>query len=472
LSLLCGLGLSYVTLARPVPTLSAGEHQRLRLATQIGANLAGILYVLDEPTVGLHPSETERLLAVLKELCARGNTVIVVEHDLAVIRQADHVIDLGPGAGPRGGEVVAAGSPGEIAACARSLTGRYLAGSLALDSARGGTRSRREHLEVLGASAQNLKGIDVKIPLGALTCVTGVSGSGKSTLVVDTLYRALARRLQRSAAPAGAHRELRGAETIRRVVAVDQSPVGRSPRSNPATYTGLFDLVREFYAALPLARMRGYGPNRFSFNVSGGRCEACRGDGVTRVSMQFLPDVLVPCDLCGGARFNAETLDVRYRGLSIAGILALTVSEARDLFDAHPKVADQLRFLDEIGLGYLELGQRADTLSGGEAQRLKLSRELARLAHDALYVLDEPTTGLHVDDVRLLVRAVQGLVGAGNTVIVIEHNLEFIAQADHVIDLGPGAGPEGGRVVAAGPPAELARDPRSPTGRYLRALFP
>ena len=465
LDLLLELGLSYLALARAVPTLSAGEHQRLRLASQIGANLAGILYVLDEPTVGLHPAETERLLRVFRQLCERGNTVITVEHDLEVIRAADYVVDLGPSAGPQGGEVVGTGTPAEIAAQPRSLTGRYLAEELRL-AVTDQPKSTR-FLTIDGASAHNLKDVDARFPLNALTCVTGVSGSGKSTLVVDTLYRALARELNRSAVVPGAYRKLRCETKLRRVVAVDQSPIGRTPRSNPATYTGFFGPIRSFYAMLPLSRVRGYGANRFSFNAKGGRCEVCQGEGVKRVSIHFLPDILVPCELCGGKRFNTETLDVRYRGLSIADVLELSISEAGELFAALPKVAEQLRFLEEIGLGYLELGQRADTLSGGEAQRLKLSRELARLSRQTVYVLDEPTTGLHVHDVGLLLTALRKLVRAGNTVIVIEHNTEFIRAADYIIDMGPGGGSEGGTIVAAGTPEEVARDPHSVTGPYL-----
>jgi len=466
LDLLIELGLSYVSLSRSVPSLSAGEHQRLRLANQIGAELSGILYVLDEPTVGLHPRETEKLIRILRSLCERGSTVVVVEHDLEVIKAADHVVDLGPGAGPRGGNVVAEGSPSEIAAFPESLIGRYLSGEMRLEG--DPPNKGKGYLEIKGASEHNLKNIDVRIPLRTLTCVTGPSGSGKSTLVVDVLWRTLARRLNSCAFLPGRCESITWEGNLTRVVAVDQSPIGRTPRSNPATYTGLFGPIRHFFSLLPLSRMRGYGPARFSFNAKGGRCEVCRGEGVKRVSMHFLPDIMVPCEVCGGARYNAETLEVKYRGLSIADVLELAISEAKELFGSIPKVAERLRFLDEIGLGYLKLGQRADTLSGGEAQRLKLSRELARLSRNTLYVLDEPTTGLHVDDVKLLLRALRGLVDAGNTVVVIEHNVDFIARADYVIDMGPGGGEEGGRVVARGTPEEVARNADSVTGPFLR----
>ncbi len=469
LGLLLELGLDYLTLGRDVPSLSAGEYQRLRLAMQIGAGLSGILYVLDEPTVGLHPAETERMLAIFKRLCAEGSTVLLVEHDPDVIRAADHVLDLGPGGGPEGGRLVAAGSPAEIAACPESLTGRYLAGKERFEKAR--RRIAKSRLEVRNATAHNLKGISVAFPLRALSCVTGPSGSGKSTLLVDTLFRTLRGGLQGGAMvhDSGAQIEVHG--TLARVVAVDQSPVGRSARSNPATYAGFFGPIRELYAKLPLARIRGYGADRFSFNVKGGRCEVCEGEGVTRVHMQFLPDIVVQCEICGGTRFNAETLEVRYRGLSIADVLACSVSAAKELFSALPKVAEGLHFLEEIGLGYVTLGQRADTLSGGEAQRLKLSRELARVARDTLYVLDEPTTGLHLADIRLLLKALRRLVAEGNTVIVIEHNLEFIAAADYVVDLGPGGGARGGEVVAAGTPEEVAANEASVTGKYLRRVL-
>jgi excinuclease ABC subunit A len=469
LALLLELGLDYLTLGRDVTSLSAGEYQRVRLAMQIGANLTGIMYVLDEPTVGLHPSETERLIAIFARLCAQGSTVLLVEHDLDVIRAADYVLDLGPGSGPEGGTLVAEGTPEEIAASAASLTGRYLAGKERFEKVR--RRSTKARIEVRGASGHNLKGIDVSFPLRALSCVTGPSGSGKSTLVIDTLFRGLRASLQGGALLADTRAEIEVGGELARVVAVDQSPVGRSARSNPATYAGFFGPIRELFAKLPLSRVRGYGADRFSFNVKGGRCEHCEGDGVTRVHMQFLPDIVVPCEVCGGKRFNAETLEVRYRGLSIAEVLACSVSAANELFSELPKVAEGLHFLEEIGLGYLTLGQRADTLSGGEAQRLKLSRELAHVARDTLYVLDEPTTGLHLADIRLLLKALWRLVAEGNTVIVIEHNVEFIAACDHVVDLGPGGGGAGGNVVAAGTPEEVAAHKASVTGKYLRRVL-
>lgn len=471
--LLLTLGLHYLTLGRSVPSLSAGEHQRLRLAMQIGADLAGILYVLDEPTVGLHPTEGERLLAVFRRLCDRGNTVLLVEHDPAMVRAADHVLDLGPGAGPDGGHIMAAGTPDEIKAQPASLTGRYLSGTEALAAGRQDA-SRVGHgvLTVKGARAHNLKGVDVSFMLGALNGVAGVSGSGKSTLVMDTLYLELCRQLQGGQSVPGKHGKIicrpgRGGAEIQRVVAVDQSPIGRTSRSNPATYTGLFAPIRRFFAELPLSRVRGYGASRFSFNAKGGRCEVCHGEGVKRVSMHFLPDILVPCELCQGQRFNAETLDVHYRGLSIADVLALTVTEAHSVFSAIPKVASQLGFLERIGLGYLQLGQRADTLSGGEAQRLKLSRELAHTSRNTLYILDEPTTGLHQHDISLLVSALEALVKAGNTVIVIEHNVDFLGCVDHLVELGPGGGPDGGSVLAAGKPEEVAAQEASLIGPYL-----
>ncbi len=468
--LLLDLGLGYLSINRSVPTLSAGEYQRLRLANQISGGLTGLLYLLDEPTVGLHPSETEKLLGILGDLCRQGNTVIAVEHDLQVIEAADYVIDLGPGGGPGGGSVVASGPPEQVARSKESVTGRFLKEGQRLSAESFGA-GEKDWIVVRGARAHNLKNIEVSIPLCALTCVTGPSGSGKSSLVLDVLYRGLAGKLRGKPAPKELFSEIKVDGPLQRVTCVDQSPVGRSARSNPATYTGLFKLVRSFYALLPLARMRGYGPQRFSFNVKGGRCEICKGEGVRRVSMQFLPDITVTCDVCNGSRYNAETLEVRYRGLSIADVLDLTVSEAAEVFESLPRVAEQLRFLEEIGLGYLTLGQRADTLSGGEAQRLKLSRELAALSRNTLYVLDEPTTGLHPADVSLLLKALRRLIEAGNTVVVVEHNMFFAAQADYLIDLGPGAGGDGGWVVAAGTPREVANSKKSPTAPYLRGVL-
>ena len=478
LGLLCELGLGYLALGRGVPSLSAGEYQRLRLAMQIGAGLAGILYVLDEPTVGLHPSETERLIAIFKRLCAQDSTVLIVEHDLDVIRAADYVLDLGPGAGPHGGRRVAAGTPAQIAADKASLTGRYLAGRAPFAGAR--RRKTRECIEVRHARRHNLKDVAVAFPLGALTCVTGPSGSGKSSLLLDTLYRGL------RAVPAGegeACAEITVRGELAAAVAVDQTPVGRSARSTPATYAGFFGPIREFFAKLPLARMRGYGPDRFSFNTRGGRCEVCQGEGVTRVAMQFLPDIAVPCGACEGKRFNRETLEVRYRGLSIADVLASSVGAAMDLFATLPRAAEGLRFMAEIGLGYLTLGRRADTLSGGEAQRLKLAGHLAGLVapppkraadvqtRGKLFLFDEPTTGLHFDDVAKLLRALRGLLSAGHSLLVIEHNLDMIKNADYVIDLGPDSGAGGGEIVAQGTPEDVAKVKGSWTGKYLEPLL-
>jgi excinuclease ABC subunit A len=459
------LGVGYLSLDRPATTLSSGEAHRIRLATQMGARLQGILYVLDEPSVGLHPRDNQRLLATLRSIRDRGNTVVVVEHDAETIRAADYVVDLGEGAGRFGGKLMYQGPPGTLNG---SLTGRYLRGELAIPvpSAR---REARGALRVLGAREHNLRDIDVTIPLGVLTAVTGVSGSGKSTLVSDILYRALARRLNGAAQEPGRHRALEGAEAIDKVVAIDQSPLGRTPRSNPATYTGAFGFIRELMSLTPEARARGYRPGRFSFNVKGGRCESCQGDGVRAVEMHFLPDVYVQCETCKGRRYNRETLEILYRGRSVADILELTVAEAQAALEAHPRLARLLATLTDVGLGYLRLGQSAATLSGGEAQRVKLARELGRRETGrTLYILDEPTTGLHFDDVRKLLHVLGRLLEAGNSVVVIEHNLDVIKSADHVIDLGPEAGAAGGRIVAEGTPEQLARSRRSHTGRFLR----
>ncbi len=464
------VGLGYLTLDRESGTLSGGEAQRTRLATQIGAGLTGVLYVLDEPSIGLHPRDTARLLETLARLRDLGNTVIVIEHDEATIRAADHVVDLGPGAGIHGGAVVAQGTVAEIAASPASLTGQYLSGSrrIELPETRRAPEPGRALL-LAGASHNNLKDIDVRIPLGLLCAVTGVSGAGKSSLVDDTLRPALQRRLHGSTERAGAFRALSGAEQVDKVVVIDQSPIGRTPRSNPATYTGVYDAIRGLFAKHPEARARGYGPGRFSFNVKGGRCEACRGDGILRVEMHFLPDVYVPCEACGGKRYNRETLEVRFKGKTIADVLAMTVEEALAFFQRVPVLARRLGILSEVGLGYLELGQPATTLSGGEAQRIKLSRELGGLATGStLYILDEPTTGLHFADIRILLGVLRRLVDAGNTVLVVEHNLEVVKCADWVIDLGPEGGEAGGRIVAEGTPERIAACPGSHTGRHLR----
>jgi excinuclease ABC subunit A len=468
LAFLESLGLGYLTLDRPTTTLSGGEAHRIRLATQIGARMQGILYVLDEPSVGLHQRDNARLLETLRSIRDMGNTVVVVEHDEETIRAADWVLDLGEGAGRLGGKLMYAGPPGSING---SLTGRYLRRELTipLPEAR---RAPRGRIRILGARHHNLRDIDVEIPLGVLTAVTGVSGSGKSTLVDDILHRTLARRLYKAAAEPGRHRALEGAEAIDKVIAIDQSPIGRTPRSNPATYTGAFAFVRELMSLTPEARARGYKPGRFSFNVKGGRCESCQGDGLRRIEMHFLPDVYVQCDACKGRRYNRETLEVLYQGRSVADILDLTVAEALVVLEAHPRLNRLLTTLVDVGLGYLRLGQSASTLSGGEAQRVKLARELGRReTGNTLYLLDEPTTGLHFDDIRKLLHVLGRLVEAGNTVVVIEHNLDVIKCADHVIDLGPEAGEGGGRVVAAGSPEDVARSAQSHTGLFLRPLL-
>ncbi len=473
LRFLADLGLDYLTLDRAAATLSGGEGQRIRLASQIGAGLVGVLYILDEPSVGLHPRDHRRLLATLARLRDAGNTVIVVEHDEETIRSADHVIDMGPGAGTHGGRVVAAGPPEAIAAAPASLTGQYLSGRRRIAvPARRRTRDPGRLIELRGACANNLRSLDVDVPIGLLTCVTGVSGSGKSSLVNETLYRHAARRLGRlGAAPAGLG-ELRGLEHLDKVVAIDQRPIGRTPRSSPATYTGLLGPIRELFAATPEARSRGYGPARFSTNLRGGRCEACAGDGVLRVEMHFLPDVYVTCDACAGRRFNRETLEIRYKGRSIHEVLEMTVEEARAFFAPVPPLARRLQTLIEVGLGYLRLGQPATTLSGGEAQRIKLARELGRRdTGRTLYILDEPTTGLHFQDVEQLLAVLHRLCERGNTVVVIEHNLEVVKSADWVIDLGPEGGERGGRLVACGPPEAIAACRESHTGRWLAPVL-
>jgi len=473
LGFLGNVGLEYLTLSRSSGTLSGGESQRIRLASQIGSGLTGVLYVLDEPSIGLHQRDNGRLLATLKRLRDLGNTVVVVEHDEDAITSADHVIDMGPGAGVHGGAVVARGTPAEVMATPDSLTGQYLVGKreVPVPSRRREPKKGR-FLKVFGARANNLRDLTVEFPLGTLTCVTGVSGGGKSTLVVETLYQALARRIHGARLHAGEHDRIDGLELIDKVVDIDQSPIGRTPRSNPATYTGAFTPIRDWFAALPESKARGYKPGRFSFNVKGGRCEACQGDGVIKIEMHFLPDVYVQCDVCHGQRYNRETLEISFRNKSIADVLDMTVEEGREFFKAVPAIRDKLATLDRVGLGYIHLGQQATTLSGGEAQRVKLAKELSRRATGkTVYILDEPTTGLHFDDVRKLLDVLHALVEQGNTVIVIEHNLEVIKTADWIIDLGPEGGHKGGRVVAAGTPEDVAATPGSFTGEYLAATL-
>ena len=473
LGFLGNVGLDYLTLDRPAGTLSGGEGQRIRLATQIGSSLVGVLYILDEPSIGLHQRDNRRLLDTLKRLRDLGNTVLVVEHDEETIRAADYVLDLGPGAGELGGHVVAAGTPDEIVANPASLTGQYLAGTRRIAVPARRRAGPGAAVTIHDPREHNLQGMPVRIPLGTFTCVTGVSGSGKSTLVNDILYRALAQMLHRAQARPGAHARIEGAQHVDKVVDIDQSPIGRTPRSNPATYTGVFAFVRALFARTPEARMRGYQPGRFSFNVKGGRCEACQGDGLVKIEMHFLPDVYVTCDVCTGKRYNRETLDVRYKGASIADVLDMTVREARAFFDAVPVIKSKLQTLDDVGLDYIRLGQAATTLSGGEAQRVKLATELSRRATGrTLYILDEPTTGLHFADIAKLLEVLNRLVDQGNTVVIIEHNLDVIKTADWIVDLGPEGGDAGGRVVAAGTPeAVTAQADRSYTGQYLKSVL-
>jgi excinuclease ABC subunit A len=467
------VGVGYLTLGRSAATLSGGEGQRIRLATQIGSNLTGVLYVLDEPSIGLHQRDNRALLSTLGRLRDLGNTVVVVEHDEETIRTADYIIDLGPGAGEHGGHVIFQGPPADLLQNGHgSLTGAFLRGERAIETPRARRPATRGQIVIQGARANNLKDIDVAIPLGVLTTVTGVSGSGKSTLVNEILYRALARLLYRAADEPGPHTAIEGIELIDKVIQIDQSPIGRTPRSNPATYTGLFTFIRELFAMLPEAKQRGFRPGRFSFNVRGGRCEACQGDGVIAIEMHFLPNVYVTCEQCKGRRYNRETLEIKYRGKSIADVLDLTVDQALPLLENFPPIANKLRTLQDVGLGYIELGQSATTLSGGEAQRVKLSRELSRRGTGrTLYILDEPTTGLHFEDTHKLLDVLNKLVGQGNTVVIIEHNLDVIKSADYVIDLGPEGGLGGGRIVARGTPEDVAKSRESFTGRFLAGIL-
>jgi excinuclease ABC subunit A len=470
LRFLDNVGVGYLSLERAAATLSGGEAQRIRLATQIGSSLVGVLYILDEPSIGLHQRDNRRLIDTLERLRDLGNTVIVVEHDEGTMRAADHIVDLGPGAGEHGGRLVAEGPPSAILRATGSLTGQYLAGksSIPLPARR---RRPSAYIDIEGAAQHNLKGIDVRMPLGVFCCVTGVSGSGKSTLVNEILFKAVANRLHRAKQRPGAHRRLRGLEEIDKIINIDQSPIGRTPRSNPATYIGLFDHIRELYSRTQEARARGYKPGRFSFNVKGGRCEVCRGDGQIKIEMHFLPDVYVPCEQCHGKRYNRETLEVRFKGKTIADVLDMTVEEALDFFRHIPKIKRRLQALHDVGLDYLRLGQPATTLSGGEAQRVKLASELCKVATGrTLYILDEPTTGLHFADVQRLLEMLDRLVEGGNTVVVIEHNLDVIKSADRIIDLGPEGGEEGGALMAQGTPEQVAAVEDSYTGQFLARI--
>jgi len=473
LTFLNNVGLEYLSLERSAETLSGGEAQRIRLASQIGSGLTGVMYVLDEPSIGLHQRDNDRLLATLKRLRDMGNSVIVVEHDEDAIRTADHVVDMGPGAGEHGGQVVAQGTPEEVIADPHSLTGDYLAGRRSIAPPRSYRKPNPERrLQIIGASGNNLKDVTLDLPVGLLTCVAGVSGSGKSTLINDTLYNAVAQHLYGSNAVPAPYRELEGLEFFDKVISVDQSPIGRTPRSNPATYTGLFTPIRDLFSSVPASRERGYGPGRFSFNVKGGRCESCQGDGVIKVEMHFLPDVYVPCDVCHGQRYNRETLEVQYKGQNIHQVLSMTVEHAYEFFNAVPIIARKLKTLLDVGLGYITLGQSATTLSGGEAQRVKLSLELSkRDTGRTLYILDEPTTGLHFHDIDMLLKVIHTLRDQGNTLVIIEHNLDVIKTADWVIDMGPEGGEGGGRIVAQGSPRDIAANKASVTGPYLKKLL-
>lgn len=472
LGFLVNVGLDYLTLDRSAGTLAGGEAQRIRLATQIGSGLVGVLYILDEPSIGLHPRDNTRLIKTLKDLRDMGNTLIVVEHDDEMMLNADEIIDIGPGAGVHGGKVVAQGTLEDLVKVEESITGQYLSGRREIPVPEGRREPGERWLQVIGANEFNLKNIDVDIPLGLFVCITGVSGSGKSTLLDEIIYKGLAQKLHRARAHPGDFQEMHGIEHLDKVIKIDQSPIGRTPRSNPATYTGAFDGIRELFSLTPEARMRGYRPGRFSFNVRGGRCEACRGDGIIKIEMHFLPDVYVPCEECRGKRYNRETLEVKYKGKNIAEVLDMTVSEANEFFQNIPKVKRKLQTLVDVGLGYIRLGQPATTLSGGEAQRVKLATELSRRSNGrTLYILDEPTTGLHKDDIRKLLLVLERLVESGNTVVVIEHNLDVIKTADYIIDLGPEGGDRGGQVVTTGTPEEVADCPYSYTGRYLKEVL-
>ena len=472
LGFLDNVGLDYLNLDRTSGTLSGGESQRIRLASQIGSGLSGVLYVLDEPSIGLHQRDNDRLLETLKRLRDLGNTVIVVEHDEDAIRAADHIVDLGPGAGVHGGEVVAQGTLKDILKAKGSLTADYLTGKRKIDVPQTRRKGNGHFIEVKNARANNLKGVTAKIPLGTFTCITGVSGSGKSSLTIDTLQAGASRVLNGARVIAGAHDEITGLEFCDKVIEIDQSPIGRTPRSNPATYTGAFTQIRDWFAGLPESLARGYKPGRFSFNVKGGRCEKCQGDGLIKIEMHFLPDVYVTCEECHGKRYNRETLEVKFKGHSIADVLDMTIEDAEEFFKAVPSIREKMRMLNEVGLGYVKVGQQATTLSGGEAQRVKLAKELARRSTgQTLYILDEPTTGLHFEDVRKLLEVLHRLVEGGNSVVVIEHNLDVIKTADWIIDLGPEGGVRGGEIVAVGVPEDVVKVERSFTGQYLAPLL-
>jgi len=472
LGFLENVGLTYLTLDRAAYTLSGGESQRIRLATQIGSKLTGVLYVLDEPSIGLHQRDNQRLLSTLQHMRDLGNTVLVVEHDEETILAADHVVDMGPGAGMHGGEIVFSGTPQALLRDTNSLTGQYLSGKKQIKIPTRRRSGSGAEIEIKGATANNLKSIDVKFPLGCLTCVTGVSGSGKSTLVLETLFRTLSRKIYHSRMPSGRHTGILGIEHVDKVINIDQTPIGRTPRSNPGTYTGIFTYIRELFSKTPEARMRGYKPGRFSFNVKGGRCEACSGDGIIKIEMHFLPDVYVACDVCQGKRYNRETLEVQYKGKNIADILDLTVNQSLRFFNRIPNIKTKLETMVDVGLGYIRIGQPATTLSGGEAQRIKLARELGkRGTGKTVYILDEPTTGLHTDDIRKLMGVLNRLVDTGNTVIIIEHNLDVIKSADHIIDLGPEGGDNGGYVIGCGTPEQIIKLDKSYTGQFLRRVL-
>ncbi|MBQ5920994.1 MAG: excinuclease ABC subunit UvrA, partial [Selenomonadaceae bacterium] len=472
LGFLVTVGLEYLTLSRAAGTLSGGEAQRIRLATQIGSGLVGVLYILDEPSIGLHQRDNNKLLEALQNLRNMGNTLLVVEHDEDTMRVADHIIDIGPGAGSQGGYVVAQGTAEEIMQVPESVTGQYLSHRKEIPVPEVRRRGNGKLLEIVGAAENNLKDVHLKLPLGVFTVITGVSGSGKSTLINEILYKAVASKLYRAKGRPGKFKKLLGIENVDKVIDIDQSPIGRTPRSNPATYTGVFDLIRTLFSQCSEAKMRGYKPGRFSFNVKGGRCETCKGDGIIKIEMHFLSDVYVPCEVCGGARYNRETLEVKYKGKSIADVLDMTIEEAVEFFKNVPRIANKLQVLQDVGLGYVRLGQSATTLSGGEAQRVKLATELSRRSTGkTLYILDEPTTGLHTADIHKLLGILQRLVDGGDSVVVIEHNLDVIKSADHIVDLGPEGGDKGGTIVAQGTPEEIVQVTESYTGRFLKPLL-